>query len=158
MSGVVIAVSRSATHSMAKPAATAIRLLAGVGVEGDAHRGVTVKHRSHAARDPTKPNLRQVHLIHGELHDELREQGLTLSPGEMGENITTSGVDLLGLPGGSLRPGSPADVVVFDPDAPWVLDRAELKSKCKNTPFDEARFTGRVVRTIIGGRTVYEHV
>ena len=58
----------------------------------------------------------------------------------------------------TLRPGSPADVVVFDPDAPWVLDPAELKSKCKNTPFDEARLLGRVVRTIVAGRTVYEFV
>ena len=113
MSGVVIAVSRSATHSMAKPAATAIRLLAGLGVEGDAHQGVTVKHRSRVARDPTQPNLRQVHLIHAELHDELRAQGFALSPGEMGENITTSGVDLLELPGGTrLRLGDAAIVEV----------------------------------------------
>lgn len=72
--------------------------------------------------------------------------------------MSTRPAALLGLPGGSLRPGSPADVVVFDPDAPWVLDRAELKSKCKNTPFDEARLQGRVMRTIVGGRTVYEYV
>jgi dihydroorotase len=72
--------------------------------------------------------------------------------------MSTRPAELLGLPGGTLRPGSPADVVVFDPDAPWVLDRAELKSKCKNTPFDEARLQGRVTRTIVGGRTVYEYV
>ncbi len=72
--------------------------------------------------------------------------------------MSTRPAELLGLPGGALRPGSPADVVVFDPDAPWVLDRAELKSKCKNTPFDEARLQGRVTRTIVGGRTVYEYV
>jgi dihydroorotase len=72
--------------------------------------------------------------------------------------MSTRPAALLGLPGGSLRPGSPADVVVFDPDAPWVLDRAALKSKCKNTPFDEARLQGRVTRTIVGGRTVYESV
>jgi dihydroorotase len=72
--------------------------------------------------------------------------------------MSTRPAALLGLPGGSLRPGSPADVVVFDPDAPWVLDRADLKSKCKNTPFDEARLQGRVTRTIVGGRTVYEYV
>ena len=72
--------------------------------------------------------------------------------------MSTQPAELLGLPGGTLRPGSPADVVVFDPDAPWVLDRAELKSKCKNTPFDEARLSGRVTRTIVAGRTVYEYV
>jgi dihydroorotase len=72
--------------------------------------------------------------------------------------MSTRPAELLGLPGGTLRPGSPADVVVFDPDAPWVLDRAELKSKCKNTPFDEARLQGRVTRTIVAGRTVYEYV
>ncbi len=72
--------------------------------------------------------------------------------------MSTRPAELLGLPGGSLRPGSPADVIVIDPDPPWVLDPADLSSQCKNTPFDEARFSGRVVRTIIGGRTVYEHV
>ena len=72
--------------------------------------------------------------------------------------MSTRPAQLLGLPGGTLRSGSPADVVVFDPDAPWVLDRAELKSKCKNTPFDEARLSGRVTRTIVAGRTAYEYV
>ncbi len=67
---------------------------------------------------------------------------------------STRPAELLGLPGGSLRPGSPADVIVIDLDTPWVLDPADLKSQCKNTPFDEARFTGRVARTIVGGRTV----
>ncbi|MBV9530930.1 MAG: dihydroorotase [Bradyrhizobium sp.] len=71
---------------------------------------------------------------------------------------STRPAELLGLPGGSLRPGAPADVIVIDLDTPWVLDPADLKSQCKNTPFDEARFSGRVVRTIVGGRTVYEHV
>src|SRR5438876_1181546 len=72
--------------------------------------------------------------------------------------MSTRPAELLGLPGGSLRAGSPADLVVIDADTPWVLDPADLKSQCKNTPFDEARFSGRVVRTIVGGRTVYEHV
>jgi dihydroorotase len=72
--------------------------------------------------------------------------------------MSTRPAELLGLPGGSLRPGSPADVIVIDTDTPWVLDPDDLKSQCKNTPFDEARFSGRVVRTIVGGRTVYEHV
>ena len=72
--------------------------------------------------------------------------------------MSTRPAELLGLPGGTLRAGSPADVIVIDADTPWVLDPADLKSQCKNTPFDEARFSGRVVRTIVGGRTVYEHV
>ena len=72
--------------------------------------------------------------------------------------MSTRPAELLGLPGGTLRAGSPADLVVIDPDVPWVLDPDELKSKCRNTPFDEAKFTGRVARTIVSGRTVYEHV
>ena len=72
--------------------------------------------------------------------------------------MSTRPAELLGLPGGSLRSGAPADVIVVDIDFPWVLDPAELKSKCKNTPFDEARLTGRVMRTIVAGRTVYEYV
>jgi dihydroorotase len=72
--------------------------------------------------------------------------------------MSTRPAELLGLPGGSLRPGAVADVIVIDADIPWVLDPADLKSQCKNTPFDEARFSGRVARTIVGGRTVYEHV
>ena len=72
--------------------------------------------------------------------------------------MSTRPAELMGLPGGSLRAGSPADVIIIDADIPWVLDPADLKSQCKNTPFDEARFSGRVVRTIVGGRTVYEHV
>ena len=72
--------------------------------------------------------------------------------------MSTRPAEILGLPGGTLRTGAPADVIVIDPDVPWVVDPADLKSPCKNTPFDEARFTGRVVRTIVGGRTVYEHV
>ena len=108
---VVTAVSRSATHTMTKPNEPGIRLVAGLGVEGDAHYGTTVKHRSRVARDPNQPNLRQVHLIHSELHDELRRRGFDLAAGQMGENVTTFGVDLLGLPAGSrLRLGAEAVV------------------------------------------------
>lgn len=99
--GRVTAVSRSATHTMSKPNEGSIVLLAGLGVAGDAHSGETVKHRSRVARDPSQPNLRQVHLIHAELHDELREVGFSIVPGQMGENVTTRGVDLLGLPVGA---------------------------------------------------------
>lgn len=102
MTGVVVAVCRSPTHTMSKPPAAAIRLVEGLGVEGDAHQGVRVKHRSRVAKDPSVPNLRQVHLIHAELFDELRAAGFQVSPGQMGENVTTHGVDLLGLPTGAL--------------------------------------------------------
>ncbi len=113
MHPVVTAVSRSATHTLTKPADDSIRLLSGLGVEGDAHQGTTVKHRSRVARDPSQPNLRQVHLIHAELHDELEAAGFTLVAGQMGENITTRGVDLLGLPVGTrLRLGDTAVVEV----------------------------------------------
>ncbi len=101
MSGTVVAVSSSATHSFSKPNREYIRLLAGLGVEGDAHMGATVKHRSRVAVDPSQPNLRQVHLIHFELHAELRDAGFEVSPGELGENVTTCGIDLLSLPKGS---------------------------------------------------------
>lgn len=101
MAGKVIAVSRSPRHTLVKPNEESIRLLAGLGVDGDAHQGVTVKHRSRVARDPTQPNLRQVHLIHAELLDELWLAGFDVRPGQMGENITTTGVDLLGLAKGT---------------------------------------------------------
>ena len=113
MDGMVTAVSSSPTHTMAKPNREVIRLLAGLGVEGDAHAGETVKHRSRVARDPSRPNLRQVHLIHAELHDALRAAGFAVSPGQMGENVTTQGVDLLGLPAGTrLHLGGTAVVAV----------------------------------------------
>ena len=98
MNATVVAVSKSATHTMSKPNVDSIYLLAGLGVEGDAHAGVTVKHRSRVAQDPTQPNLRQVHLIHSELHDEIRALGFEIVPGQMGENITTKGIQLLDLP------------------------------------------------------------
>ena len=101
MSARVIAVALSPTHTMSKPGRNRIRLLEGLGVEGDAHMGATVKHRSRVRVDPTAPNLRQVHLIHAELFDELRTKGFDIAPGQMGENITTRGIDLLALPRGS---------------------------------------------------------
>ena len=99
--GFVTAVSRRLEHSVSKSNQDCIRLLPGIGVEGDAHAGTTVRHRSRVASDPTQPNLRQVHLIHSELHDSLRARGFTVSAGEMGENVTTRGIDLLALPTGT---------------------------------------------------------
>jgi MOSC domain-containing protein YiiM len=111
--GLVVAVSRSPGHTMAKSNVESIRLLAGLGVEGDAHCGELVKHRSRVQRDPTQPNLRQVHLVHAELLDELVAGGFEVAPGRIGENVTTRGVDLLGLPvGARLALGSDAVVEV----------------------------------------------
>jgi hypothetical protein len=101
MNAVVTAVSRNAKHTLIKTNEDCIRLLAGLGVEGDAHAGARVKHRSRVRVNPFQPNLRQVHLIHAELHDELRRGGFAVSAGQMGENITTRGIDLLGLPTGA---------------------------------------------------------
>lgn len=98
----VIAVSAGPTHSFRKANQPSIKLIAGLGVEGDAHSGETVKHRSRVARDPSQPNLRQIHLIHAELHEELRSAGFNVRAGEMGENVTTHGVALLNLPTGTL--------------------------------------------------------
>jgi MOSC domain-containing protein YiiM len=113
MTGLVTAVGRSAGHTFGKRTEDGIRLLAGLGVEGDAHMGRTVKHRSRVRRDPTRPNLRQVHLIHAEPHDELRAAGFDVSAGQMGENVTTRGVDLLALPTGTrLHLGGEATVEV----------------------------------------------
>ncbi len=97
----VLAVSAGPRHGFSKPNQLSIRLVEGIGVEGDAHSGATVKHRSRVARDPAKPNLRQVHLMHAELFDELLAAGFRVGPGELGENVTTRGLDLLALPEGA---------------------------------------------------------
>lgn len=101
MQGIVTAVSCSAAHTFSKLPCASIQLLRGLGVAGDAHAGVTVRHRSCVARDPSQPNLRQVHLVHAELHDELRAAGFDVAAGQMGENITTRGLALLDLPTGT---------------------------------------------------------
>ncbi len=109
----IVAVARDEGHRFSKPLLPAIRLLAGLGVEGDAHCGETVKHRSRVAVDPTQPNLRQVHLIQAELFEELAARGFSLRPGDMGENVTTRGLDLLALPtGAQLRLGPNALVEI----------------------------------------------
>jgi len=91
------ALARDGAHRFSKQPVESLQLLTGLGVEGDAHAGVTVKHRSRVARDPSQPNLRQLHLLHAEIFEELAPQGFALNPGDIGENVTTRGLDLLGL-------------------------------------------------------------
>lgn len=144
MGAVVISVSSSPEHTMSKTPRGEIRLLAGLGVEGDAHLGATVKHRSRVRRNPEAPNLRQVHLIHAELHDELAARGLPVTPGLMGENVTTRGVDLLGLPTGArLRIGAEA-----------VVEITGLRNPC---PQLDGLYPGLMVATLArdeGGRLI----
>lgn len=107
MDGTVIAVASYTGHRFGKPVRSHITLLPGLGVAGDAHCGPTVRHRSRVLQTPEAPNLRQVHLMHAELFEELAQAGYTVRPGDLGENVTTRGVDLLGLPRGTrLRTGA----------------------------------------------------
>jgi MOSC domain-containing protein YiiM len=121
----VAAVSFRSGHHFSKTPSFGVQLLAGLGVAGDAHMGVTVKHRSRVRKDPTQPNLRQVHLMHAELFRELRAKGFAVRPGELGENITTSGIDLLALPSGTrLHLGASAVVEITGLRNPCIqIDR-----------------------------------
>jgi MOSC domain-containing protein YiiM len=145
MSPRVLAVHRSSSHSFSKFQEDSVTLVVGLGVEGDAHAGTTVKHRSRVARDPSAPNLRQVHLIHAELFDELVEQDHAVFPGDMGENITTRGIDLLSLPAGTrLRLGAEAEVEVTGLRNPCSqIDRFQPGLMAKVLDRDA---NGRVVR------------
>jgi len=98
----VVSVSRDPRHAFSKPEADRITLVEGIGVEGDAHAGRTVQHLSRKRVDPTAPNLRQVHLIQAELFNEVAEEGFEVAPGQLGENVTTAGIDLLALPTGTV--------------------------------------------------------
>jgi hypothetical protein len=125
--GTVCAVSAAPRHTMSKPNLDRITLLAGLGVFGDAHLGAAVQHRSRVRRDPSQPNLRQVHLLHAELLDALCTAGFDVSAGMLGENVTTRGVDLLGLPTGTLlRMGASAQIEVTGLRNPCTqLDRLQ---------------------------------
>ena len=121
MGASVVAVASSPYHKFTKPVRLFITLVAGLGVEGDAHAGATVQHRYDKAKNPAQPNRRQVHLIHEELIDELKDKGFGVFPGAMGENITTRGIRLLDLPAGTL--------LKIGPDA--VVAVTGLRSPCK---------------------------
>lgn len=121
MQPTIISLSRDSAHNFSKPPVQQLTLLAGLGIEGDAHAGRTVQHRYDQRKNPAAPNLRQVHLIHAELFEELADQGFTVRPGQLGENVTTRGIDLLGLSRGTrLRLGSEA-----------VIEITGLRSPCK---------------------------
>jgi MOSC domain-containing protein YiiM len=136
----VVAVHRSATHTFSKPSYQQIALLAGLGVEDDAHAGVTVKHRSRVRQDPTQPNLRQVHLLHAELLDELQ-----VDPGVLGENVTTAGLDLLALSTGTcLHLGTTAVVEVTGLRNPCVQIEAYRDGLLKHVVGKDG--AGEVVR------------
>ncbi|WP_327292358.1 MOSC domain-containing protein [Streptomyces sp. NBC_01198] len=132
----VTAVSSDQDHRFSKPNRSSIRLLAGLGVEGDAHLGVTVQHRSRVAQDPTQPNLRQVHLIHAELFDELHDAGYAVAPGDLGENVTTRGIDLLGLPVGTR--------LHLGPEA--VVEITGLRNPCRQID----RFRTGLLKQVVG--------
>ena len=141
---VVVSVGRAPGHAFSKPPAASIELIAGHGVEGDAHAGATVRHRSRVRKNPEVPNLRQVHLIHGELLDELRAGGFELAPGELGENVTTRGVDLLALPRGArLRLGEAA-----------VVELTGLRNPCVQMDRHQAGLMAAVLDRDARGRLV----
>ncbi|WP_327332241.1 MOSC domain-containing protein [Streptomyces anulatus] len=143
--GTVTTVSAGGGHTFSKANRDSVTLVAGLGVEGDAHAGVTVKHRSRVAQDPTRPNLRQVHLIHEELFTELSGAGFTVAPGELGENLTTRGIDLLALPTGTLlRIGDDAVVEVTGLRNPCLQIEAFQEGLLKQVVGRDA--TGAVVR------------
>jgi MOSC domain-containing protein YiiM len=160
MNPVVVAVHGSRTHTFSKAASLSVTLLAGLGVEGDAHCGATVRHRSRVARDAGQPNLRQVHLIHEELLEELAVKGFRVLPGQMGENITTRGVGLLQLPVGTqLRLGEAAVIRLTGLRNPCVqLDRFQAGLMAAVLDRDER---GRLVRkagvmaVVLNGGVIY---
>lgn len=122
---VVVSVNLAAKHRFSKAPAESIEFIAGLGVEGDAHAGATVMHRSRRRWNPSLPNLRQVHLMHAELFDQLAEHGYSVAPGQLGENVTTRGLDLLGLPTGTrLTLGLEAEIEITGLRNPCVqIDR-----------------------------------
>jgi MOSC domain-containing protein YiiM len=139
----VVAVQLSATHTFTKARTQFITLLEGLGVKGDAHCGATVKHRSRVRTDPSQPNLRQVHLIQCELFDELRDAGFTVSAGDLGENITTRGIDLLGLPVGARLSIGEA-----------VVSVTGLRNPCQQINDYRDGLLKQVVRTDVDGNVI----
>jgi MOSC domain-containing protein YiiM len=144
MAASVVAVHRSISHGFSKKSADSIQLTAGIGVVGDAHAGALVRHRSRVAADPTQPNLRQVHLMHSELFDLVANEGYHVEPGNLGENVTTLGLDLLGLPvGATLAIGS--DV---------ILAMTGLRNPCRQINVFQTGLLSELLRRADDGSTV----
>lgn len=158
-SGRVLSVSQDDVHRFSKTPASEICIVTGLGVQGDAHAGVTVKHRSRVAADPTQPNLRQVHLMHAELFAELKSQGFNVRPADLGENITTEGVDLLSLPRDTLlRIGDDVLLQITGLRNPCVqIDRFQpglLKAVLLRQPNGELIRKAGIMTIVIAGGTV----
>src|SRR3954467_469740 len=144
MAAIVTAVSCAKGHTFSKPNALMIRLVAGLGVEGDAHLGEKVQHLYAARKNPDAPNLRQVHLMHEELFDELRASGFSVEPGAIGENVTTRGLDLLALPTGArLRMGAEA-----------VIEVTGLRNPCWQIEAFQKGLTAAVLGRDLEGRLI----
>ena len=159
MSSSVSAVSSNGAYSFTKPNRESVTLLAGLGVEGDVHAGVTVKHRSRVRRDPSQPNLRQVHLIHEELFEEVRAAGFEVAAGQLGENVTTRGIDLLGLPVGTrLRLGAEAVVRVTGLRNPCAqidaFRKGLLKQVVGRAPDGRPAFRAGIMGVVLTGGVV----
>ncbi|GAA4074837.1 MOSC domain-containing protein [Streptomyces shaanxiensis] len=159
MGGTVAAVSSNGTYSFTKPNRESITLIAGFGVEGDVHAGATVKHRFRMRKDPSQPNLRQVHLIHAELFDEVRTAGFEVGAGELGENITTRGIDLLGLPTGTLlRLGDEAVVEVTGLRNPCAqidgFHKGLMKQVVGRDDEGRTRFKSGIMSVVVSGGPV----
>jgi MOSC domain-containing protein YiiM len=155
----VVAVARDDAHRFSKPVRDEIVLIAGHGVEGDAHAGPKMRHRSRVKGADTPPNLRQVHLIQRELFDELAVEGHEVAPGELGENVTTAGVDLLALPRGTrIRLGDSAEVELTGLRTPWVqIDRFQSGLMKRLIRRDGSGATHRragVMAVVVDGGTV----
>ncbi|MFJ1806034.1 MULTISPECIES: MOSC domain-containing protein [unclassified Streptomyces] len=159
MSGSVSAVSRSGTYSFTKPNRESVTLLAGLGVAGDVHAGATVKHRFRMRKDPSQPNLRQVHLIHEELFEEVRAAGFEVAAGDLGENVTTRGIDLLGLPTGTLlRLGAEAVVEVTGLRNPCAqidgFQKGLMKQVVGQGPDGRPSFRSGIMSVVLSGGVV----
>jgi MOSC domain-containing protein YiiM len=159
MGGAVSGVSSNGTYSFSKPNRESITLLEGLGVEGDVHAGMTVRHRSRVERDPSQPNLRQVHLIHEELFEEVRAAGFEVVAGQLGENVTTRGIDLLGLPVGTLlRLGDEAVVEVTGLRNPCAqidgFRKGLLKQVVGRDDEGAVRFKAGIMSVVVSGGVV----